>query len=305
MVLGGAQDNGTGLLVPPAGKTWKSIFSGDGMNGFFGPAPQQLALSVQHGWVGRSLDGGATITGALNGFTTQETSPGWMTQVVRCPADPDTVLYAGFRLWKSTNFFSAPSKDSIVWTPMSGTGWFIRAIAFAPSDPSCETYAFARFDGTLELTTSDGAAWTELNPGSELPERIPTELAFSPVSADTLWLTLSGFDSQTPGQPGHVFRTDDATSASPTWANVSPPADLPHNAVAVHPTDSQMVFVGCDLGAWITTDGGATWKHNGPSIGLPNVPVMDLHVGKCSATAFTFGRGAFRTVSLVGPLCVE
>jgi hypothetical protein len=290
--------------VPP-GKTWKSIYSGDGMNGFFGSTPQQLALSVQRGWVGRSLDGGGTIEGALNGFTTNETSPGWITQVVPCPSDPDTVLYAGRRLWKSTNFFSAPSKASIVWTPLTPEGWYIRAMAFAPSDSSCETYAFARADGKLELTANDGAAWSALNPGSELPARTPTELAFSPASADTLWLTLSGFDSQTPGHPGHVFRTDDATSASPTWTDVSPPVDLPHNTVAVHPTDSQTVLVGCDLGAWVTTDGGASWQHNGPSIGMPNVPVMDLHVGKCNATAFTFGRGAFRTVSLVGGPCVE
>jgi hypothetical protein len=37
---------------------------------------------------------------------------------------------------------------------------------------------------------------------------------------------------------------------------------------------------------------------------MPNVPVMALHVGQCRTTAFTFGRSAFRTTSLL-PLCDE
>ena len=46
-------------------------------------------------------------------------------------------------------------------------------------------------------------------------------------------------------------------------------------------------------------DAGATWRHSGPSVGLPNVAVLDVHIGACGVTAFTYGRGAFRSVPLV------
>ena len=120
-----------------------------------------------------------------------------------------------------------------------------------------------------------------------------------PTSASRLWVAYSGYDAVTPSRPGHLFRTDDATGAAPTWQNVSPPVDLPNRVVAAHPTDPDTVFVGSDLGLWSTNDAGATWRHSGPSVGLPNVAVLDVHIGACGVTAFTYGRGAFRSVPLV------
>lgn len=310
-VLGGANDNSVSLLLPPAGPIWKKLSIGDGTGAFFGGSLQHLAFFLQYGIVERSLDGGANSAGALFGIPDAEHGGNWLTRAAHCPADPDQGIYGAFRIWKSTNFFSELNHANIAWEPKSppmnltSPVHFVTALAFAPSDASCETYAFADDSGKLSLPTDDGDTWTPLNSGSELPGRIPTALAFSPNSVETLWVTFSGFDAATPGEPGHVFRSDDATSVSPHWTNVSPPVDLPHHTVAVHPADPQIVYVGCDLGAWVTGDNGATWLHNGPSIGMPNVPVMDLHVGACSATAFTMGRSAFRTVSLIGPACLH
>jgi hypothetical protein len=298
-VLGGAVDNGVSLMVPPAGKVWKKIAGGDGMGALFGPVPQQFAFFMQQGGVQRSLDGGSTFFNAIFGIPEQDQASGWTTQAIRCPAAANTVLYGAARVWKSTNFFVPADSHDIVWTPTSDAGAPIAALAFAPFDSSCQTYAFARINGQVYLTIDDGAHWALLDPGAELPSRTPTSLAFGPGSASRLWVTFSGYEALTPAQPGHLFRTDAATSATPTWQNVSPPVDLPHHVVAAHPTSADTVLVGTDLGVWSTNDGGANWGHSGPSVGLPNVPVMDLHVGPCGTTAFTYGRGAFRSVGLV------
>src|SRR5262249_21144316 len=154
-----------------------------------------------------------------------ELGSNWTTPTIRCPADANVVLYGAARVWKSTNFFVPSDYQDIAWTSKSDSGPPINKLAFAPSDSTCGTYAFARPDGTIHLTIDDGAHWPLLNPGAELPSRPLTSLAFSPLSPARLWVTLSGYEAVTPAHPGHLFRTDNATSASPTWQNVSPPVD--------------------------------------------------------------------------------
>lgn len=137
-----------------------------------------------------------------------------------------------------------------------------------------------------------------------MPNRAATDLAFDPTTANGLYVTLSGFDEGTPGQPGHVFKTTTALSGAPTWSNVSPPVDLPHNTMVVDPSDPAIVYVGTDLGVWTSGTAGSTWTHMGPETGMPNVAVFDLKSQQATHrfVAFTHGRGAFVLVpGGVGP----
>ncbi len=92
-----------------------------------------------------------------------------------------------------------------------------------------------------------------------------------------------------------LFKTTNALAASPTWVNVSPPVNIPCNAIAVDPGGFNVLYVGTDLGIWKTTDGGAPWAHMGPESGLPNVAIFDLQINSATNTliAFTHGRSAF------------
>jgi hypothetical protein len=176
----------------------------------------------------------------------------------------------------------------------SGTGCIV-ALAFAASDATCSTYAFATGDGRLRRTADAGSTWDDLDVASAVPDRWVTDLAFAPTNANILYVTLSGFDDGTPGQPGHVFKTTNALAATPAWLNVSPPVDLPHNTIAVDPVDPQIVYVGTDIGVWKSTDGAATWTQMGPESGMPNVAVYDLEIHPKARRPFAFshGRGAF------------
>jgi hypothetical protein len=135
-----------------------------------------------------------------------------------------------------------------------------------------------------------------------------TALAFNPTNANVLYVTLSGFDEGTPGQPGHVFKTTNALAASPTWVNVSPPVNIPHNTIVLDPSDPNIVYVGTDLGVWNSANGGSTWTHMGPEIGLPNVAVFELQIDDTTnrLVAFTHGRSAlaFEISDTTPPSCV-
>jgi hypothetical protein len=121
-------------------------------------------------------------------------------------------------------------------------------------------------------------------------------MAFAISNANILYVTLSGFNGTT---PGHVFRTTNALAPSPTWINVSPPADIPHNALVLDGPNGEGIFVATDIGIWRSTNSGAGWVHMGPEVGMPNVLVQDLQLNPATGRliAFTYGRGALALVN--------
>jgi hypothetical protein len=225
----------------------------------------------------------------------------------KCPADDDVFIAGTDNLWRSTNFFSASvitvitdsgpvAVAQINWSPNGPEmGSALTALAFAASDTTCRTYAFGTASGQLRLTVDDGSSWHDIDITDAVPNRYITDLAFDPTDASILYVTLSGFDEGTPSQPGHVFKTTNALEGSPTWSNVSPPVNLPHNTIVVDPSDPDLVYVGTDLGVWQSSNGGSAWTHMGPETGMPNVAVFELQMNDTTKrlVAFTHGRGAF------------
>ncbi len=299
-LLGGAQDNGILVRKPGPPASWSLMYGGDGMAALAGDVPQQWFSSLQ--WV--NLVRGLSDAGPFQGTgfdITDKASPFWV-PAARCAANGNLVLVGAKRVWRSTNFFSAPTAKTIAFSAISSPLGsldnafvdIVNAVAVAPSDPNCLTYAYGSDKGLLRLTTDGGAHWQDLDAGNAVPDRAVTGLAFSPTSASTLYVTLSGIDAGTPGQPGHLFRTSSATSAAPIWQNVGPPVDIPHLTVALGLAGSSSIYVGTDLGLWISHDNAATWALAPPEKGMPRVPVTKIEVDPCGVTAFTFGRGVIR-----------
>lgn len=309
LALGGAQDNFTSLYT--GGAAWTVVGPGDGGDCAI------AAFDPLHAWAMsldtetdddtfpnevsmlRTLDAGANSTFGANGITDGLAfSKQFYVHFEKAPYDDNLLIAGTARLWRCNNYFSGTIPS---WSPNSPTMLDasnnpvpISAMAFAPSDTNGLIYAFGTEDGRLFVTPDGGIDWFNINPGSALPNRYVSGLAFSPANASVLYVTLSGFDESTPGQPGHLFMTPDAFSASPVWTNVSPPVDLPNNCVAIDPNNALALVVGTDIGVWESGDGGSSWTHDGPANGLPNVAVYDLRFNAASQlTAFTHGRGAY------------
>ena len=292
LALGGSQDNGT--VKRTAGAAWPWILGGDGAGNSIsvGAPDTDWAVSKQGLDVYKTKDGGASFILATSGIDLAGAP--FIAQLEKCPADDDVFIAGTNNLWKTTDFFS--SGGSPGWAsngPEMGNG--LSALAFAPSDAGCGTYAFGTGAGQLRLTSDGGETWLDLDPANGVPNRAVTEIAFDASNAGELYVTLSGFDEGTPGKPGHLFRATGALSGSPAWTNLSPPVNIPHNSVLLDPLDPDVVYVGTDLGIWLSTNDGGSWTHLGPESGMPNVAVYDLQAseGTGRVVAFTHGRGAF------------
>jgi uncharacterized protein (TIGR03437 family) len=186
--------------------------------------------------------------------------------------------------------------------PQYGNGFpsYISAIAAHPAldqntNPPGETVWVGTGDGLVHLTTNAGslAGTTFTNvTKAPLPNRYVTDIALDPNDKQRAVVAYSGFNTNTPATPGHVFTTNDQGA---TWRDLSGNLpDIPVNSVVIDPLLAGAIYVGTDLGVFQTTDGGATWIRL--SNGAPKVAVFTLryHAATRSLIAATHGRGVYR-----------
>src|SRR5262249_10602021 len=226
-------------------------------------------ISFQQLGLLRTTDGGMTFDFAGAGIDT--TGASFFTEFAKCPSNDDVFITGSDNLWRTTNFFSGATPFWAVNSPEMVVS--ITAVAFAPSDATCATYAFGTDDGRLQRTTDAGVTWSDLDAGGAIPGAGITDLSFDPSNGNVLYVTLSGFGVQ------HVFKAIHALEAFPTWSDVTPAgAAIPFDSIAVSGSDSRIVYAGTDMGLWKSLDGGSSWVHIGPGSGLPYVPVMAVRI---------------------------
>jgi photosystem II stability/assembly factor-like uncharacterized protein len=263
-------------------------------------------------YVGRTTDGGRSFQEVQAGIDPRAPFGGGPLQMTlrKCPANDDVVVVGAMSLWRTDQFFSAPaptwSNNGGVDVPScGGTGRLvglcgrITAVAF-PGAEACNAYAFGTGGGFLRITANGGASWSDFDPRDGVPARAVTAIAFSPADPNVAYVTLSSFDEWQPGgqpvRPGHVFKSTNALSPSPTWTNVTPAnTNFPFNAILVDPATPSTIYAGADNGMWASADAGTTWTYMGPDTGMPNVAVFDLQRQEATGKifAFTFGRGLY------------
>ena len=91
-----------------------------------------------------------------------------------------------------------------------------------------------------------------------------------------------------------------------SWADITGPSggpaalpDVPVRDLEVHPTNSNWIYAGTEVGIFTSENGGATWSlpHDGPS----NAPVDELFFMGTNLVAVTHGRGMFMTSTALTP----
>jgi hypothetical protein len=306
LTLAGIQDNGTAQYS--GDQVWRWVQDGDGGDCAISSSEPAKNWAVSYEPFPPVLDQFRTLNGALAGPSDFSNSYNgidsglldyylqFLIHFEKSPKNDDLFIAGTTRLFRCNNFFSGTVPQWHQNSPIMYNGTSpvpISALAFAPSDTTGFIYAFGTEDGQLRITGNGGTSWNDLDSVHGVPDRYISGLAFSPSDPNVLYVSLSGFDEATP-QAGHLFKTSNALAGSPTWVKIGPNVNLPHNCLAIDPNDDQKIYVGTDIGVWVSSDGGGSWSHYGPSSGMPNVAVFDLRINALSqVTAFTHGRGAY------------
>jgi hypothetical protein len=140
--------------------------------------------------------------------------------------------------------------------------------------------------------------------GAALPARYMTDIEASSVNGNTLYVAYSGYNVNTPGTPGKIFKSiDTGINFSDISGNLP---DVPVSTIAVDPNNEQRIWAGTDVGVFQTTDGGVTWSSYRGN--MPVVAIMDLKYNAVTGylTVATHGRGIWRVnPDFVAPALVK
>lgn len=288
--FGGTQDNGTVLGTDTNGlNSWKEINGGDGSYTAIDPANPNILYSANTDIsIQKSTDGGATFSFAVGGIND---GGYFITPFAMDPSDAQRLWTGGDYIWRTT-------AGGARWTRASAiTAGFekVSALGIAPTDANRMLVGMG--DGyilrqTSALTSGSGDSWPNLRPR----RGYVSSLTFDPRNKDIAYATYSTFSGG-----AHVWRSTDGGA---TWnaldgSGAGALPDVPVHSLVVDPTNSARLFIGTDVGVFVSTDTGANWMVE--STGFPNVITESLqaHIaadGTVSIYAFTHGRGAWRAV---------
>jgi photosystem II stability/assembly factor-like uncharacterized protein len=287
VTLGALQDNGVATTAGAASPAWQSGLGGDGFDVAHDGQIAAQAYARSNANIFRSTDNGDSYSGITPPFLPPEQGV-YLAAVASDPSQGSVVYASGSQnFWQSTDGGATwPNKFPI---PGAANGADV-----APGNGNNVAVAVGgQVFVSTDALASPGFTFTDIT--RNLPGQNVARVAFDPTDPATVYAVLSGF-SGFPG--GHVFRT---TLAGSTWTDISPPLDLPFNAIALDGSETPTaVYAGTDFGVLRSLDNGAIWSVC-DAIHLPSAPVFDLALHNGELRAATFGRGVFSFVKPTGP----
>jgi len=219
----------------------------------------------------------------------------WMAPVVLSPHDPNTV-YLGYQfVFRSTSRGDAWEKisgdltgnDPKQMLPRSSNEIPYQTITALEESPRVKGLLYAGTDdGKLHVTTDAGTSWTDLT------TRVPSRKWYSRVvpsmhTDNTVYVTQRGREDD--DFAPYIYKsTDGGKTFTSITSNI--PAG-PVNVIREDPTNPNVLYVGTDFGAFVSTDGGTGWQVLGGN--LPSTQVSDLvyHARDKVIVISTYGRG--------------
>ncbi len=286
-LYGGTQDNGTNRTTTGGLGDWASIYGGDGFYVIVDYTnPNVIYAESQNGALGKSTNGGASFSGATSGINSSE-KKNWSTPVIMDPNNNNILYYGTNKVYRTTNAASS-------WTAVSpdltnGNQARLGTVAtIAVAKTNSNIIMAGTDDANVWITTNNGTNWSKVS--TTLPYRWITRVAFDPTNDNIAYVTYNGLKWKDP-QP-HVFRT---TNRGQTWQDISSNLpDAPINAFDIDPLRPNVLFVGSDVGAYVSFNSGGSWQFLGS--GLPMVSVYDfkIHPTANYLVAGTHGRSMYK-----------
>jgi photosystem II stability/assembly factor-like uncharacterized protein len=285
--FGGTQDNGT-LRGTDAGGTnaWSTILGGDGGYVAVDPVDTNILYAENYGLsIKKSTNGGTFWSSATSGIA--DSGVLFIVPFIMDSSDALRLWTGGYYLWRTTD-------GALNWTRASAITAGVGSVsAIAVAQTNANNVLAGLSDGYIHRTDI-GLSSTSLTvwPVAQPRPGYVSSLNFDPVNASIAYATYSTFGGT------HVWRSADAGA---TWTGIDGSGltgipDIPVHSIVVDPANTSRLYVGTDLGVFVSRDGGGTWAVE--NTGFANVITESLSVGNVVGTphifAFTHGRGAWR-----------
>jgi hypothetical protein len=169
-------------------------------------------------------------------------------------------------------------------------------VAFAPSDPD-RVYVATSQGRVYRSNFSGGSGWTEpASAANRAPNGNITSIAVDPFNKNRLYITYGDVNP-------HIYRSTDGGAHWDPCNGTDPAMQLPNIAlfdIVIDTENSDVLYVGSDIGVFRSNDRGATWYWANDSFednDLPRVPVtgLGIHPATHRLYASTLGRGLYYT----------
>ncbi|NOT60503.1 MAG: DUF11 domain-containing protein, partial [Acidobacteria bacterium] len=289
--MGGTQDNGTIVGEDRLGVNgWYRIAGGDG--GYVANDPNHdptLYLEFTYLSLIKTHNNGSLWRSATTGITEGEDNFLFITPFTMDPSAARRLWIGGRTLWRT--------KDKAdLWTAASTQlAGKVSATGVSPLDGNRVLTGVTGgtiYRSTSALTTDAATTWASTRPRTGYVSWI----TWDSVDPNVAYATYSSFNFLSSDR--HVYKT---TNAGVSWTAIDGTGttgipDIPVHCILVDPRKTNVLYVGTDLGVFVSTDGGANWLVE--NTGFANVVTEALAFNSSNGLthlyAFTHGRGAFK-----------
>ena len=216
----------------------------------------------------------------------------WLAPFILSPHNPD-VLYHGFQVLHRSldrgDTWERISGDLTHNDPARlGDIPFQTIFSIAESPLRFGLIYAGTDDGRVHVTRNGGITWTEIGRG--LPrDRFVAEIVASRYDEGTVYLVMNGKrdDDFTP----YLWKS---TDYGQTWTSIVNDLPIgPVNVIKEDPENPHVLYVGADLSAYVSIDGGAHWNVLAAALPASYVHDIVIHPRDDIMVAATHGRGMF------------
>lgn len=284
-ILTGLQDNFS--LEYNGNPYWTPVLGGDGCFNAINPSDDTYSfVAYQYLNIFMSSDQGQSYWDQVNYENSSPTGGNpcaFLAPYIICPSLPS-------RMYGGTTGLLRSDDGGWTWPLVSAdpidNGNYVLSIACSSMNPDSVYIATAPDIAPMKLMLSTDGGNTFVDRSAGLPNRYPRRIAVDPRNSKIIYVVFAGFGT------GHVFKS---VNAGVNWTDISGTLlDVPTHCVFLDPQFPDIVYVGSDMGLFVSTNGGNTWaSHN---TGLPDwTMVYDLVSCNLdrSLKCFTHGHGAW------------
>lgn len=291
--LGGMQDNRAAFNQGTT--AWYKTFFGDGMSAGVNSNNDNICyMEYTNGDLNRSTNRGIAWSDISPPNAGNASSYCFVAPYVVTKSNPNYIYIGGTAIYKSTTG-SGSWQGPYGATVFGGNKLLSMAVSYTSTDTLYVGSAPSVTTAGVFRSVNGGVNWTNIT--GSLPNRYVTDLTVNPNNSKEVISTFGGFGT------GHVFRS---TNNGNAWTDITGNLpDVPHQSVVMDPLYAQNIYVGNDLGTFVTTNGGTTWYEY--RTGMPYALVFDLSISYVNRKlrATTHGNGIWQRDLVQNPVSVS